>query len=408
MIKQITVRNWKSFEEATLYLDPLTVLIGTNASGKSSILDALAFLSRSASGKSLSAALSEIRGGAEWAPRHPETRFEISVAIENPDAVFTYSITTEAKEAEVRLLSERLERTSEGCPPRILIETDDPSEAAPGIRAWHYRNQRGKPPRREYSRSLSILSQVAALAPEKKSEHETLRDARIVAQTLSDVFVLDPIPAHMREYVRKESELKPDARNVAGVMLALPDAERQWIEAKILEYAERLPEGDVQRVWAEPIGKFQSDAMLYCEEVWASTKSVTTVDARGMSDGTLRVLAILTALLVRPEGSLLVVEEVDNGLHPSRAKLLVEMLTEVAEQRSVDVLVTTHNPALLDALGNEMVPFIAVAHRNPDTGLSEITMLDDVERLPKLLAMGSVGKLATNRAIETALAEQAR
>ncbi|MFK8163712.1 MAG: AAA family ATPase, partial [Lewinella sp.] len=44
MIKSITLKNWKSFGEATLYVDPLTVLIGTNASGKSNFLDALVFL----------------------------------------------------------------------------------------------------------------------------------------------------------------------------------------------------------------------------------------------------------------------------------------------------------------------------------------------------------------------------
>lgn len=36
--KQITFENWKSFRHATLYIDPLTVLIGTNASGKSNAL----------------------------------------------------------------------------------------------------------------------------------------------------------------------------------------------------------------------------------------------------------------------------------------------------------------------------------------------------------------------------------
>ena len=44
MIKELSLKNWKSFTEATLYIDPLTVLIGSNASGKSNALDALLFL----------------------------------------------------------------------------------------------------------------------------------------------------------------------------------------------------------------------------------------------------------------------------------------------------------------------------------------------------------------------------
>jgi AAA15 family ATPase/GTPase len=68
-----------------------------------------------------------------------------------------------------------------------------------------------------------------------------------------------------------------------------------------------------------------------------------------MSDGTLRFIAILIALMTRPEKSLLIVEEIDNGLHPSRSGLLIKVLRELGEKRKIDLLVTTHNPALLDA-----------------------------------------------------------
>ena len=48
------LKNWKSIESATLYIDPLTILIGLNAYGKSNILDAFMFLKRIASGLSIS------------------------------------------------------------------------------------------------------------------------------------------------------------------------------------------------------------------------------------------------------------------------------------------------------------------------------------------------------------------
>ena len=57
MIKEIRIKNWKSFGQATLYLDPLTVMIGTNASGKSNVLDGIEFLSRVVKGIELQAAL---------------------------------------------------------------------------------------------------------------------------------------------------------------------------------------------------------------------------------------------------------------------------------------------------------------------------------------------------------------
>lgn len=122
-----------------------------------------------------------------------------------------------------------------------------------------------------------------------------------------------------------------------------------------------------------------------------------------MSDGTLRYLAIVTAMLTRQSGSLLVIEEVDNGLHPSRAHVLVDMLRTLGKARRIDVIVTTHNPALLDAAGTRMLPFITVAHRDDTTGASRLTQLEDIEQLPKLMAFGSLGRLSTEGRIETAL-----
>jgi AAA15 family ATPase/GTPase len=50
MLKQLILENWKSFHLAELSFDPLTVLIGTNASGKSNVVESLEFLKRIAQG----------------------------------------------------------------------------------------------------------------------------------------------------------------------------------------------------------------------------------------------------------------------------------------------------------------------------------------------------------------------
>lgn len=51
MLKKLILENWKSFRYVELPIDPLTVLIGTKASGKSNVVDALEFLRRTATGK---------------------------------------------------------------------------------------------------------------------------------------------------------------------------------------------------------------------------------------------------------------------------------------------------------------------------------------------------------------------
>ena len=68
------------------------------------------------------------------------------------------------------------------------------------------------------------------------------------------------------------------------------------------------------------MGRLGRDAILYCEEIWNLNQEPIIVDASGMSDGTLRFLAILTAMLTQPKNSLIVIEEVDNGLQGIKTK----------------------------------------------------------------------------------------
>ena len=283
-----------------------------------------------------------------------------------------------------------------------LMWTDPCEPRSPTIAVSLYNGKSGT--KREMARGQSPMYQLHG----QKLPQDTEEGVNEVIEALRSIFVLDPIPSHMRNYSALADKLDSDARNIAGVVAGLPASQKADIERVLSQYAAKLPEQDIVRVYAEVVGKFKSDAMLYSEEEWGTAGGGTppTVDARGMSDGTLRFLAILTALLTRPRGSLLVVEEVDNGLHPSRASMLLEMLQDVGKERGVDVLVTTHNPALLDAMGPRMVPFITVAHRDPVHGYSVLTPLEALKDLPRLLAQGSIGRLSSRGLIERSLQSQ--
>lgn len=417
MITSLQLENWKSFERAILYIDSLTVMIGTNASGKSNALDALSFLNRIATGTMLTAALqgdtglSPLRGGTEWAARKPGNLFSLSATIKTEEATdYVYHVECCVSDNRCDLEAEHLTRikyrlgkhnTRKSEAGKImLIRTDKCTEGSPTIIARLYNEKQGTP--RQISRTHAVLFQLVG----QKLRQEIQDGISAVVGALRDIFILDPISSHMRGYSPLSEKMEPDARNIAGVIAALPKEKQMEIEDVLTKYASQLPERDIRRVYAETVGKFKTDAMLYCEEHWRDDIEPPTVDARGMSDGTLRFLAILTSLLTRPKSSLLVVEEVDNGLHPSRAQLLLEVLQKVGEQRGVDVLVTTHNPALLDAMGSKMVPFITVAHRDPVSGSSVLTLLEEIPQLPKLLAQGKIGRLSSEGLIEKTLKEQ--
>lgn len=412
MLTKIILEDWKSYEKAELFIDQLSVLVGSNASGKSNALDALLLLQRLAQGSMLMAALQgdssqqAMRGGVEWAARRPGSLFALGATCYLDESTdYEYRLEVLVSNGRCDLHAEQLVRVKyrvgkEGDRKSKvgeikLFRTDSCAADSPTIVARLYNEKQGSP--RQLNRASTVLSQLLG----QKLRQEIHDGVASVIGVLKEIFILDPIPSHMRNYTPLSDGLERDAKNIAGVLAALPDSERARIEEVLTSYASRLPERDIHRIYTEKVGKFESDAMLYCEELWGGDTEPFTVDARGMSDGTLRFLAIMTALLTRPKSSLLVVEEVDNGLHPSRSALLLEMLKAIGLSRGVDVLVTTHNPALLDAMGNEMVPFIAVVNRHAERGSSSITLLEDIKDLPKLLSYGSIGRLSTKGLLES-------
>lgn len=401
MIQKLILRNWKSFASAELFVDPLTFVIGTNASGKSNILDAFLFLLRISNGQQIKTAINgetgvpPLRGGLDWVFRLGANDCQIGVEINTSrkEILYKYLITLR-KTNDINgceIISEQLVVINSGnsrVTEKKLFDTgrENPGEAV--IPVYFYTGKRGSQRRIDINRAYSILSQVENLNVVKD-----VRDAvKLVCDNLKRIFILDTIPNHMRGYSQLSETLSTDAANIAGVLAALPTDKKEEIENELTKYIRPLPEKDINRIWAEKVGRFGTDAMLYSEEGWTS-ETMTTIDARGMSDGTLRFIAVVTALLTGKEKSLLIVEEIDNGLHPSRAKELVNVLKILGRKRQIDILCTTHNPALIDALGNTMIPFISYIKRNPKTGCSEIELLEEKENLAKLMAGGSVGDL---------------
>ncbi len=408
MIKEIELRNWKSFKKSKLYVDPLTILIGTNASGKSNILDALLFLQKVTLGKQVSSAIAGdidskgIRGGIDWAISKNETDSEISVTVQSDEddkTDFIYKINIgKTDDNRIEIKSEsllRVKRTSSGRRyEKRLFYTSSEDLKDPSIITYFNTNTQGRGKRIDLRRSFSVLNQSQSL----KLIKEVTQGVNIVLNKLSNIFILDPIPSLMRDYSKFSDILLSDASNISGVLAALETGRKEEVEGVLTDYLKKLPEKDISKVWVETVGKFHSDAMLYCEEKWYDDQFI--VDSRGMSDGTLRFLAIMTALLTIKENSLLVIEEIDNGFHPSRANLLVKFLKEVGASRKIDIICTTHNPAFLDALGNEMIVFISVIYRSETGGESCIKLLEEIEELPKLIGRGSLGRLASNGVIE--------
>ncbi len=403
MLKKLILKNWKSFRYAELPIDSLTVLIGANASGKSNAIEALKFLKKVVSGDKFDSILANMRGGQERIVLHNGSEFSLAMILQssNTQQDYTYEIDIEVIDKIKSVLqSESLFDNNRN---QYLIKTKEISKinnrfyAKVGIdERWEAKIASSLP---LYDIEYSVLGTFSRIGG-RTEFHGILQN---ITQILADVFILNPKPEKMRNYAPITQDLLTDASNLAGVIAQLSEQQLSQFNQTIYSYVKHLPERDIQRVWATPVGELGTDAMLYCEEEWKPGEKIK-IDARSMSDGTLRFIAILTALLTRPQGSQLIIEDIDDGLHPSRFDLLLKMLQEIGSQRKIDILVTTHNPAFLDRLSPDMTPFIIVAHRDSETGESRLTPLEEIDNFPKLYASDSIGNLVTKGAIERSAA----
>ncbi|UWX57463.1 ATP-binding protein [Chlorobaculum sp. MV4-Y] len=231
-------------------------------------------------------------------------------------------------------------------------------------------------------------------------------------QWLAAMLFLDPVPAQMRGYeFPSDSVLQGNGKNVSAVLynlwweeLTIPARDlfelaredRYCNRQPILDFIQSLPEQDISGLsfLQEPRG----GVMVKLTETFGGRSK--EYDASLLSDGTLRVLAIAAAMLSAPEGSLVVIEEIDNGVHPSRAHHLLQQIQQIAQKRFLRVLLSTHNPAMLDALPDSAVPDVVFCYRDPEDGSSRLVRLADVPDYPELIAQGTLGHLMTSGTLE--------
>lgn len=65
------------------------------------------------------------------------------------------------------------------------------------------------------------------------------------------------------------------------------------------------------------------------------------------------VIRMVSRIERAPENSLILIEEIENGLHPVATRRMVEYLIDVAERRSIQTIFTTHSDYALSPLPNE-------------------------------------------------------
>lgn len=412
MLTAITLSHFKSYLEAEIPLGPLTVMIGANASGKSNAIEGFRLLAWLAQGQKLSSIQHAVQNSEKV------VRGRISDLGYNGSETFGLGCHTNLPEwnrlsMELTSRPDGLHITAESLsspgPSQPLYHLDRPSKGVGSDARVAYNNfLQGPNPRITCSDQLAIFTQLDTPArfdaSHKKAQKWIPNTVKQYQTLLANILFLDPVPARMRDYsFTSDRRLLGDGTNLSSVLFALwgddAHADKQPFKAHraaILEFIQSLPEQDIERLGflTGPRG----EVMVELVETFGGAPR--RYDASLLSDGTLRVLAIAAAMLSATEGSLVVIEEIDNGVHPSRASHLLDQIQTIAQRRSLRVLLSTHNPAMLDSLPDSAIPDVVFCYRDPQNGSSRIVRLQDVPDYPELIAQGSLGQLMTSGLME--------
>jgi len=366
-IKRVVLRNYKSIGNCDVRLQPLTYLVGQNGAGKSNFLDALHFV-RDALAGSLENAINE-RGGLNEVRRrssgHP-THFGIRIEFRLQDGRegrYAFDIGAMASGGyEVQHEECVIDAIGRGPFFRVAKgQLRDSSEAAfPALTADRL--------------ALVAASGFTAFRP--------------VFDALTAMGFYNLNPKMMRELQKPQDGrlLKPVGENIASVIGHLERVAPERVTA-IREYLQSVVPM-VHGMERKTIGPMET---LEFRQDMAGAKHPWKFLAQNMSDGTLRALGVLTALLqsnVDYAPTLIGIEEPETALHPAASTALREVLVQAA--RNTQVLITSHSPDLMDDHGIDVDSILSVVSEGGET---KIAPLDEASRQVLREHLFSAGEL---------------
>ena len=392
LIRSIRLQNLLSYGSDTprLELEPLNVLIGPNASGKSNLIEALSLLA--ATPRDLQAPIREGGGVGDWIWKGTQkpAQASLDVTVYHPEGFMPLRHKLAFTEAGGRFL---------------LVDEAVENEQATGSSLspyFYYAYQRGHPAINV--RTIADDSDARTergLRREDVSPEQSILSQRRDPDIYPELTYLASRYERMRFYRewnlgRYTAPRLPQKTDLPGDIL-LEDAGNLGL---VLNDLQNRP--DLKRLILERLRTFYDRITDVTTKIHGGTVQIFLheeglkhpVPATRLSDGTLRYLCLL-AILCHPEPpSLVCIEEPELGLHPDVIPTIAEMLIDAA--RRTQLVVTTHSDVLVDALSG--YPEAVVVCERGQQG-TELRRLDPAQlkewlehyRLGELWQMGEIG-----------------
>jgi predicted ATPase len=355
--QELSIHGFRRLYDVQLNLRPLSVMIGANGTGKTSMLDVLSLLAKSAQGK-LSDSISELSGLSSVLTydRADELRLAISMSVPTYQPL-KYSLKLKPQAAayvvsEERLSQQRVSYTG----PFLHIDS-----YGPDIKYYEVDQKHLLRPNWEHKPFETSLSQV----PKMFQQPEDFRN-RLASSTFYHVLNVDP-----RSRVRLPQPMQPatlpgrDGEELVSCLYYLRETERDrfdTIEDTLRAAFPRFERLDFPPVAAGTLGL-----------AWRETGTSKPFYMHQLSEGTLRFLWLATLLQSPGLTALTLLDEPEVSLHPELLSLLADMLREASSR--TQIVVATHSDRLIRFLDPKEV----LVMDSDDNGMTGLKWADELD-----------------------------
>ncbi len=369
LIKSIRLKNLLSFgsKGEEIELEPLNVLIGRNASGKSNLIDSIGLLHKAPT--NFASTIREGGGISEWlwkgAEPNPVAEIEIDIGHPEEESSLQHKIS-------FTRVGQRLEIVEEFIDYEYSIDADNMATTQ------IYRYQGGKV--ELFGQIISEENIKFSVAAEmfghkglpkdllSKVNESVLSKLKLPSQ-YPDIAYLAIMLEQIKIYKHWDTERNSSLRRPQSVDLPddflLEDASNLGLVLNDL-HLKRANKKIVNN-----LKEFYNEVEDYSTKIQGGTVQIfiheeglsQPIPATRLSDGTLRYLCLLTILCHPSPPPLICIEEPELGLHPDVLHTVAKLLIE-ASQRT-QLIVTTHSDILVDAL-SETPEAILVCERDID------------------------------------------
>ena len=377
MISLIEALNYRCLRYVRQKLGAFHVLVGPNASGKTTFLDVVSLLSRLVS-EGLDAAISERTNNfLDMLWQHQGNRFELAIearipedrrrllADEKYDTIrYEVALEIDADSSEVFIAAEKgslkISETARPCQRRLFPDPCDPPDTiitplmskdartvfnkTPGGNDNYHADAHGKEGRWAPSFKLGRRKSTLGNLPEDESNFPVSTWFKWFLSEGVEQFILNSLAIRKASRPGQGTGFKPDGSNLPWVVADLEKKHPDRLEEWVRHLRTALP--DIQAIRTV---EREDDRHRYLKLVYPGGLEVPSWMA---SDGTLRLLALTLPAYLPNLRSVYLIEEPENGIHPRAVETMYQSLCSVYDSQ---ILMATHSPVILSAAKPEDV-----------------------------------------------------